>query len=153
MCENPDVENALHKMQDILLDFLESGNANPQKYLIAKNDLKSKISEKDYRYLNLQLWQEGFARFVEIRLLESWINRYDTMAITKFRKEELNNLGLEYYDRIKKDLKDAKSSEMGRIIFYSLGAAEAMLIEKTNPDGKQDYFNTLFDTDELFPSE
>jgi len=148
--DNPEVEKALSEMQSILLDFITTRKMQVDQYLKAKERLRAVISEKDYRYLGLQLWQEGFARFVEIELLQDWVENYDEIPISKFPKDLLLKLEEQYIDNIKTDLEHGRSSEMKRVVFYSLGAAEAMLIQATNPYWKESYFNNLFNTDMLF---
>lgn len=144
----------VEKIKEISLNLLTGLDTDTwddvyQAHLKLKQALRQLVSAKDYRYLNLQLWQEGYARFVEIRMLEQWIENFEGINQKRFAPEQLMTLKEHYYQRIKNDLSSGELSEMKRTYFYSLGAVEAMLIEHINPDWKAGYFSHLFTTDPL----
>lgn len=145
------------KIQEISQHLLKvvAGETSPevfQKYRALKTELSKLLGPHNYKYLNLQLWQEGFARFVEIRMLEAWISTYRSES-SLFTLDQLESLKDGYYDRIRKDLTAGDLAGMTRDYFYSLGAAEALLISSVNPDWEDSYFRKLYDTDHLLPAE
>lgn len=120
-----------------------------EKHKDLKQKLKSKIGDEHYRYLNLQLWQEGFARYIEMELVTEWIENFDQIDQDRFRLEEIQNLKENQNEEITYHLIKSSPKELKRIYFYALGAAEARLINRVNPEWKSHYFDQLFTTDHL----
>ncbi|MEQ9304205.1 MAG: hypothetical protein RJQ14_09840 [Marinoscillum sp.] len=117
-----------------------------------KNDkvkLKNMLSADDYKYLNLQLWQEGYARYVELELLRKWIDRFSEITQNTLTDTELIDELQANEALIINHLSSSSPKELRRIYFYALGAAEARLIARTNPAWKAQYFDQLFTTDHL----
>ncbi len=119
------------------------------RHLILKSELKGIVGNEHYRYLNLQLWQEGFARFLELSLLKHWIANFHQINQERFEKRELQDYLMEYRAEILSSLESSSINDNKRVYFYALGSAEAMLIEQVNPDWKANYFDHLFTTDHL----
>lgn len=120
-----------------------------KKHLKLKAELKAIVGDEHYRYLNLQLWQEGYARFLEFSLLKHWITNFDSIDQSRFKKNELSVYLEQYQSKVLTNLESSALDEIKRVYFYALGAAEAMLIEEVNPDWKSEYFDHLFSTDHL----
>jgi len=109
----------------------------------ARAALRDGLSEPDDRYLAFQLWQEGVARYVEIRVAERAgeplpafralrdAESYATAA-ADLRQQVVNQLRV----------LDAAS---GRAIVYPVGAAEALLLDATRPGWRARYLAEPFD--------
>ncbi|SNT25590.1 hypothetical protein SAMN05421640_2983 [Ekhidna lutea] len=138
--ENDTVDQIIEEMSGLLLKSMDGESVLP-KYWEAKRQLKSVISEKDYRYFNFQIWQEGFPRFLEIDLLQHW-NQTNS-------NENRIKLLREYREEIREDLSEPNLKDRGRLIFYSLGATEWILISSTNHQWKRGYFQHMFNSDTL----
>lgn len=149
--EDERVINKINEMVQNLLLLHEK--KSPKKVLgqhrQLKMDLRTILGDEHYRYLNLQLWQEGYARFMELSILEYWIAQFDQINQDQFNRHELETYLRDYETQILKSLISSPIHEIKRVYFYSLGAAEAMLISKVNPDWKDLYFSELFTTDNL----
>lgn len=149
-----EAEKVIHKideMVDNLLSLHQNTAANLvlSKHLRYKQELKTLIGDEHYKYLNLQLWQEGYARFMELSILEYWIAQFDQINQDQFQRHELETYLRDYETQIRESLISSPIYEIKRVYFYSLGATEAMLIRKLNPDWKDPYFDVLFTTDNL----
>ncbi len=120
-----------------------------KQHRILKEQLKTIIGDEHYRYLNLQLWQEGYARFMELSILEHWITNFEHIDQKRFDQVSLDNYLKSYKIEILNSLTAAPINESKRVYFYALGAAEALLIEEVNPEWKRAYFDELFTTDHL----
>lgn len=149
--EEVEVVKKINEMANNLLRL--HGETAPKKvltqHLRLKEELKNIVDEEHYRYMNLQLWQEGFARFLELSMLNHWIENFDQIEQDRFGKSELITYFREYQSQILVSLEDTPINESKRVYFYALGAAEAMLIKKVNSDWKSTYFDELFSTDHL----
>lgn len=124
-----------------------------KRHLALKQELKTIIGEAHYRYLNLQLWQEGYARFMELSMLKQWYHEFDQIDQDQFTRNELKTYREAYQAELLESLTSAPINEIKRVYFYALGAAEASLIEEVNPDWKKAYFDVLFSTDHLLVVE
>ncbi|MDW3191722.1 MAG: hypothetical protein R8G66_05135 [Cytophagales bacterium] len=149
--EEAGVISKINDMAKNLLSLYE--NSSIEEVLVRhkklKEELKTIIGEEHYRYLNLQLWQEGFARFQELSILTYWIESFDQIEQDRFEKSELVSYLEDYQSKILASLEDTPINESKRVYFYALGAAEAMLIKAVNPEWKSAYFDDLFNTDHL----
>ncbi len=116
-----------------------------QLYIKNRLAFKASISDKDYKYFSFQLWQEGIARYTEIKFLEAMINYEaspaiktlnDFIAFNTYIKEMLKkeNDKLETYQ-----LKDNK-----RVCFYAIGMAEGLILDKLNPSWRSNYLDKKF---------
>lgn len=103
------------------------------------------LSHDDYKYFSFQLWQEGIARYTEIKFLELMTDYKPNHKITTladyvpfnllkdtYQSNELNNL-------IALDLKKEK-----RICFYSVGLAEGLILDKMNKNWRDNYLKNKF---------
>lgn len=70
--QQQEVEQLIRKMSHNLLDVYEEDAALSgvlEEHLRLKTELKKLVGAEDFRYLNLQFWQEGMARYMEMSLL------------------------------------------------------------------------------------
>ncbi|MBR11058.1 MAG: hypothetical protein CMP48_25680 [Rickettsiales bacterium] len=141
------------QMKKLAINLTSSDSIDPtitlQNHKREKAALYEIIGDEHYKYLNMQLWQEGYARFVEMEITNDWLARFDEIEQDQFTKIEIENLANEQQEQIIIHLKQSSPKELKRVYFYALGAAEANLISKTNKNWKQEYFENLFTTDSL----
>jgi len=100
-------------------------------YLQTRRDLQASVSEKDWRYFEFQLWQEGVARWTEIEIASRSRNAEVRASALAARKKTLDDLAAP-------DLKGD-----GRVAVYAFGAGEAMLLERVAPNWRQCYLQNL----------
>ena len=96
-------------------------------YLAKRDAFRAAVSEKDWRYIELQLWQEGVSRWTEIQLGKSYPDEAVAKSAAALEQRTLEELR-------KPDLK-----RQGREIVYAYGAAEAMLLAACGPKWRERY--------------
>lgn len=96
-------------------------------YLDKRAAFRSAVSEKDWRYIDFQLWQEGVARWTEIELGKAYPDATVAESAAKLEQRTLDELR-------KPDLAGQK-----REFVYAYGAAEAMLLEACGSEWRQKY--------------
>lgn len=117
-----------------------------EKYLEEREKFKSQLNEKDYRYFSFQLWQEGIARYIEIKFAEILKNDFtfsqSFTGITDYVSPDSF-----YVNIIDKLLNRADAQSLSsdkRNCFYTLGALEGLILDKANPGWKDKYFTEKF---------
>ena len=100
-------------------------------YLAKRSVFRSVVSEKDWRYIDFQLWQEGVARWTEIELGKAYPDEAVAQSAVKLEQRTLDELR-------KPDLAGQK-----REFVYAYGAAEAMLLEACSANWRQQYLTQL----------
>ena len=120
--------DASHRLSDAV-----AARATPQfhaafsRYLAARASLAAKAGEKNWRYFEFQLWQEGVARWTEIRL-GKWYPRQDVRdSAARLQQDTLD------------ELKAPELAEKKREAVYAYGAAEAMLLQACFPQWRSVY--------------
>lgn len=121
-------------------------------YVEARQKLRSLLAGDDYRYLAFQAWQEGIARYTELHVAELAASDYKPSA-------EFTGLG-DYtsfpdvsramLEGIEKDLASVQLGKAKRTAFYSLGAAEGLVLDRASPDWRKRYFAESFSLDHHF---
>lgn len=115
-------------------------------YINEREKFKSLLNKKDYDYFSFQIWQEGLARYTEIKIADFIKDNYTPSdGVTKLDDYVSPD---SFYVRIKdKLLKKADKQNLSdneRDCFYTLGAMEGMILDKSNPDWKDLYFKEKF---------
>lgn len=99
------------------------------------------LSDADRRYLEFQLWQEGVARYTELALAEF------AGSGTHSSLDKTNNfsaLAANLRQRILSTLRQHDLHKNGRVYFYSLGAAEALVLDEIDQNWRDSYFENSF---------
>lgn len=134
--DDPAVVAAFDEASSKLADAV-AARATPQfasalgNYLEARQALAESAGERNWRYLEFQLWQEGVARWTEIRL-GKWYPRQDV----RDSSAKLEQATLEA-------LRSPKLAAGKREVVYAHGAAEAMLLQACGTDWRADYPKVL----------
>ncbi|MGQ0702249.1 MAG: hypothetical protein ACT4PM_03850 [Gemmatimonadales bacterium] len=104
------------------------------------------LSEADRRYLSFQLWQEGVARYVELRATEAAARRYEPSA--EFRAlpdfQSLADVAAGLRAAILDELANPNLAARRRVSFYAFGAGLALLLDQDVPDWKNRYRREKF---------
>lgn len=100
-------------------------------YLEARRAFAAAAGERNWRYLEFQLWQEGIARWTEIALA-----RRSGDAAMSADADAHENAMLDM-------LRTPDLGEHQRVMVYAYGMAEAMLLEACGPDWRESYPTTL----------
>jgi hypothetical protein len=96
-------------------------------YLVTRGDLQKSVSERDWRYFEFQLWQEGVARWTEFTLGAKSKDKDVRAAAAASRQKTLEALAI-----------PALKAE-GRVAVYAFGAGEAMLLDRINAQWRRCY--------------
>lgn len=96
-------------------------------YLSTRQKLESSVSVNDWKYLELQLWAEGVARWTEIEIATRSPDRKVVESGDSLRRRTISSLLA--LDAVKS----------GREIVYPYGATEAMLLERCTSTWRQNY--------------
>ena len=96
------------------------------RYWQARESARRTVSEDDWRYVELQLWQEGVARWTEGAIA----------ALT----DEYSDAASEANEKIVRELVEFDLGKQGRVAFYPIGAGEAMLLEGVGSDWRERYW-------------
>jgi hypothetical protein len=160
--ENATVRGRFVELASRLLRSLETAGsdqfaARVRAYDAARERLRAALAPDDYRYAQFQLWQEGVARYTEIRVAElaaasaaaggeppnafRMLPGYEPYsdAAARLRREVLEGL------------QTATLSTQRRVAFYPLGAATALLLDLVAPGWRDRTFTEPFALDPLFP--
>ncbi len=122
-------------------------------YLGARKAFQSLLSSDDYKYFSFQVWQEGIARYTEFRIADLAAQRYQPSKefrslkdYTPFREVAASILNQQVLGKL--PILQLEKSE--RLVFYPLGAAEGLLLDRANPKWKSRYFTEKFYVEKYF---
>ncbi len=107
--------------------------------IAARDTLRNRLTDADYRYFEFQLWQEGVARFIE---------HAAARAAAGLEKPAAGFLSLPDYEpygrfadstgrTLPRELHRLDHARQRRVAFYPVGAAVAMLLDRTRSDWKE----------------
>jgi hypothetical protein len=155
--ERAEVKEQFSVMSRRLADALRSRGRRgfPGKlsaYMGARRRFQELLPPDDYKYFSFQLWKEGVARYTEYRVAKEAAARYrPTRAFaslkdyTTFADDARGTL-----DLIMSDLETISLDKRQRTALYPFGAAEAMLLDRANPQWQRRYFTEKFFPDKFF---
>lgn len=121
----------------------------------ARDALRRRLTDADYRYFEFQLWQEGVARFIEYASARapSADSGKPSVAFEELPDyEPYSAAAAEARRGLRQELEQLALGRQRRIAFYPLGAAMALVLEETRPDWKQAYGRRPFALAALLPA-
>jgi hypothetical protein len=124
-------------------------------YLQARAKFKEMLKPDDYKYLSLQLWQEGIARYTEYHFAKLASTRDEPSKNFQALKDykPYKDVARDILTTIERALASAQLDKSKRLAFYPLGAAEGLLLDKANPQWRERYFRQMFSLDKCFASD
>jgi len=153
----PEMHEHFSLLSSRLLKVLNTQNTkqfeqNLASYLAERRELEHTLSPDDYRYMSFQMWQEGVARYTELRMAQLATSRYrPTKAFRRLKDyKTFSEVALEIERGIEDELAAAKLEENKRVMFYALGAGEALLLDLVNSGWRAQYFKDKFYLDHYF---
>jgi hypothetical protein len=156
--EKLEIVQSFARLRDLLLAALGESDKNKfenlaNQYVQQRRHFFAQLSSDDKKYFNFQLWQEGIARYTQIKVAEA-AARYQPSAeyaalrdFEPFATQAANAMA----DTIS-ELRHADLGKSKRTVVYSFGAAEGLLLDRLNPNWKAAYFRQPFTLDPLFPN-
>jgi hypothetical protein len=121
-------------------------------YLAVRGKLKEALSPEDYKYFSLQIWQEGVARYTEHRIADFAARKYEPTGGFRRLKD------YQPFEEVEKDVRLGNLNELRalslpvwkRTSFYSVGAGEALILDRLSPQWKNRYFSEKFYVEKYF---
>jgi hypothetical protein len=122
-----------------------------KKYLAMRSAFFGRLSPDDHKYLSFQLWQEGIARYAQIAAAEAAAGYHPTEAFQHLPDyEPFSGSPSKLRPSTLQELHAIDLATAGRVVVYSFGATEGMLLDRLNPRWKSEYFQHMLTTDPLF---
>ncbi|HME37020.1 MAG TPA: hypothetical protein VKF84_17440, partial [Candidatus Sulfotelmatobacter sp.] len=155
--DEPETAQSFSHLRDTLLAALNE--VDQQKFApLVKTYLKERkmffaqFLPGDRKYFSFQLWQEGVARYVQIKSAEAAAD-YQPSALFAALPDftPFTTYALTVRSRTLDELKHIDITQSKREVVYSFGAAECLLLDRINPGWKDEYFKHLLTTEPLFP--
>lgn len=154
--ENREIGTSFAKLRDLLLEALaqpdgERFQALVKQYRGERRRFFAQLTGDDRKYLSLQLWKEGIARYVQVRCAEAaggYVATREYAVLPDYESFE-SHARRARADTLN-ELKKADLAEWKRVVVYSFGAAEGLLLDRINPHWKGAYFKNLFTLDPYF---
>jgi hypothetical protein len=111
--------------------------------------LRDDLAAADARYLDFQLWQEGVARYVEYAAARAAARRYAPSPAFAALPDFVSyaDAARALREQLLRELRTVDLGFKKRVTFYPIGAARALLLERTSPGWKEAYFTRLFTLD------
>jgi hypothetical protein len=122
-------------------------------YLDARKAFQLVLLPADYKYFSFQEWQEGVARYSEWRVAKFAAGHFtpspEFQSLKDFKPFAQIADSLE--SRIVTGLPLLSLAKSKRNVFYTVGAAEAMLLDRIDPRWQKQYFEKKFFLDAYYP--
>ncbi|MBZ5723276.1 MAG: hypothetical protein LAO03_23315 [Acidobacteriia bacterium] len=154
--KKPEIGQAFSKLRDLLLSALSETDGDKfeklaKQYVEARRSFFSKLSPEDKKYFSFQLWQEGIARYTQIKSAEA-AEKYEPTADYKALPdyEPFASYGAKARTETLDELKKADLAEWKRTVVYSFGAAEGLLLDRLHPAWKREYFKNQLSMEAFF---
>lgn len=150
------VDTAYAAMSRSLLKAINSQQRDQPKqlkvFLTSLERFKLSLSPDDFNYFSFQCWQEGVARYTELRVAELAASRFTpSNAFRSLRDyKPFGEVADSIRSGILNELANPSLANSRRVGFYAFGSGEALLLDKVQPDWKQEYFRTKFYLDRYF---
>ena len=154
--EKTEVAHSFANLSDLLLSAVNEPDkgkvANLAKqYVQERKKFFAQLSSDDKKYFNFQLWQEGIARYTQIKAAEAAAQYQPTAEYTAlFDFEPFTTYAAKARTETLHELKQADLREWKRTVVYSFGAAEGLLLDRLNPKWKDEYFKHPLSMDSFF---
>jgi hypothetical protein len=154
--EKAEVAEGFARLRDLVLRTLDEKDetkfaALTREYVAARRQFLGSVSANDRRYFEFQLWQEGIARYTEVKSAEACAACHPTAEFAALSDyESFSSYAARPRAKTLKELKQADLAHWKRGVVYSFGAAEGFLLDRINPGWKQDYFNRMLSLDSYF---
>jgi hypothetical protein len=154
--EKPEVARAFSQLRDLLLRVLNEPDDAAftklaKEYMEQRKKFFGQLSADEHKYFSFQLWQEGMARYTEVKSAEAGTKYHpidEFAALPDF--ESFASYGAKARSNTLSELKQADLGTWKRTVVYSFGAAEGFLLDRVNPKWKDEYFRGMLSTDSYF---
>jgi len=157
--EKPEVARDFAQLRDLLLRALAENDAAKfaelaKQYTMQRRKFFAALSADDAKYFNFQLWQEGIARYTEVKSAEACANCRPTPEFAALADyESFASYAARARQKTLDELKQADLASWKRVVVYSFGAAEGFLLDRINPQWKEEYFRHMLSLESYFETK
>jgi hypothetical protein len=154
--DSVDVDSAYAAMSHSLLNAIRCERRDQPKYsrsfFSRLERFRLLLPADDFKYFDFQCWQEGVARYTELRVGElasaDYIPGKEFRSLADYRpyKEVADSI----HSKILEELAKPSLATSRRVAFYAFGAGEALLLDKVHPGWKQQYLASKFQLEKCF---
>ena len=154
--EKVELAEGFARLRDLLLEAVNETDRRKfaglaSRYIEERRKFFLRLSSDDHKYLAFQLWQEGIARYTEVKVAETAANYRPTAEFATLPDfEAFADYAAKAREETLAELKRVELPKTKREIVYSFGATEGLLLDRLNPGWKAEYFERLLSTDALF---
>ena len=130
-----------------------SGERHVRAVASARRRLKGVLAERDHRYLDFQLWQEGIARYTEVAVAELAASRY-TPTPAFLALPDAEPFGV-VAARLRREIVETESVSLTneRIAFYPVGAALGLWLDRAEPTWRRRYVERMLTLEPPIPTD
>jgi hypothetical protein len=123
-------------------------------YTDARKGFRTALEADDYKYVAFQAWQEGIARYTELRVAELAAAEYEPSKAFRELKDytPFQEEAAAIRAGIEKEL-TVPLNKAKRTAFRALGVAEGLILDAARPDWRKRYFEERFSLDAHFRPE
>jgi len=121
------------------------------RYVKARKKFFAQLSPDDHKYLGFQLWQEGIARYTQVKAAEAAAKYQPAPEYAALKDyEPFDSYAARARAETLSELRRIDLARSKRVVVYSFGAAEGLLLDKLNPGWKDEYFKHMLSMDSFF---
>lgn len=143
-------------LRELLLAALSE--SDPHKFAKAAAEYSSarkvffgQVSPDDHKYLAFQLWQEGIARYTEVKCAEAAGEFHPSSEYAALPDyESFSDYAAKKRSDTLDELRSVDMSKKKREVVYPWGAAEGFLLDRLKPGWRDEYFAHPFPLDYFF---
>lgn len=139
-------QDAYAQLGRLVAQALAGAPDAPTGVAAAQARLATTVGDRHFRYLDFQLWQEGVARYTELRVAELAAGDYqssaDFAALPDFQPYARQASAIR--QRIMNDLEKPELATRQRVAVYSLGAGQALMLDRIDPGWRARYLSERF---------
>jgi hypothetical protein len=152
----PELTQSFAHLRDLLLSCVNETDKGKfaklaRQYIDERKKFFAQLSPDDHKYLSFQLWQEGIARYTQIKTAEAAAQYQPTPAYAALDDfEPFATFTAKARTETLSELKQVDLAKSKREVVYSFGAAEGLLLDRLNPKWKEGYFEHLLSMDAFF---
>jgi hypothetical protein len=154
--EKVELARSFASLRDSLLTALNEKDESKfetfaKQYAAERRRFFALLGAEDRKYLSFELWKEGIARYIQIKCAEAAASYEPTAGFRALPDYE----SFESYARRARqvtldELKKADLASWKRVVVYSFGGSEGLLLDRLNPKWKDGYFQNFFTLDPYF---
>jgi hypothetical protein len=148
--DDPDVKQRFERLSRLLADALQADKSELKPkaaaYWKARLDFEKSLTPDDAKYFSFQAWQEGVARYTELRVARLAAKKHKpSEAFHELPDDtQFDRVAEDIETRITVELSTLKLDQYKRVAFYPLGAGEALLLDRLKVRWQDRYFTDKF---------